>query len=60
MIFEKHGDTAKDPFNFHADPHWQKKDPDPGHEHFFKIYSNFLTKQIGQIIFLSFLAYFYA
>ena len=24
MIFEKHGDTAKDPFNFHADPHWQK------------------------------------
>ena len=36
------------------DPHWGKIDPDPGHEHLFKIYWIFLTKQNRQIIFLLF------
>ena len=25
------------------DPHWEKMDPNPGHEHFFKIYWFFST-----------------
>ena len=44
MIYKKcvRETSAKDPFNCDEDPDHgsalDKKDPDPGHEHFFKIY----------------------
>ena len=37
------------------DPHWKTMDPDPGHEHFLKIYWFFFLSRIVYIIFLLFM-----
>ena len=47
-------------FNLESLIHIEKKDPDQGHDHFFKIYLIFLAMQKFKIIFRLFFAYFYA